>query len=144
MEHQNLSFQCCLNDLKVEQSVHVTISSLQCTRVLYTQGMTAVCSPKSLSKSLIHHQYPADRATDCPHYGQGKPRGNPGASEVVTRDVDEGEGGVSVCSGNGSGWGRRGSAIDWSKYINPAIINLHEFEFLCSGCTIMCTYHSDG
>ena len=46
-----------------------------------------------------------------------------------------------MCSGNGSGWGRRGSGIDWSKYINPAIINtiVHEFEFLCSGCTVTCT-----
>ena len=57
MEHQNLPFQCYLNDLKVEQSVHVTISSLQCIHVHYIhvhKGMTAVCSPKSLSKSLIH------------------------------------------------------------------------------------------
>ena len=46
-----------------------------------------------------------------------------------------------MCSGNGSGWGRRGGGIDWSKYINPATINIivHEFEFLCSGCTVTCT-----
>ena len=46
-----------------------------------------------------------------------------------------------MCSGNGSGWGRHGSGVDWSKYINPAIINIivHEFEFLSSGCTVTCT-----
>ena len=45
-------------------------------------------------------------------------------------DVDEGKGGVSVCSGNRSGWGRRGSGIDWSKYINPAVYSIIVSEFL--------------
>ena len=45
MEHQNLPFQYCLSNLKIEQSVHV---------YYIHKGMTAVCSPKSLSKSLIH------------------------------------------------------------------------------------------
>ena len=37
--------------------------------------------------------------------------------------------------------GARVYTLDWSKYINPAIINtiVHEFEFLCSGCTVTCT-----
>ena len=41
-----------------------------------------------------------------------------------------------MCSGNGSGWGRHGSGVDWSKYINPAIIN----TFCASRCSVMCIY----
>ena len=76
---------------------------------------------KSVKFTGPHYQYPTDRATDGPYYGQGKPRGDPGANEVATRDVDEGEGDVSVCSGNRSCWGRCGSGIDGDKHINPAI-----------------------
>ena len=54
MEHQNFPFQCCLNNLKVEQSVHVTIPHCNLHVCYIHMGMTAVCSPKSLSKSLIH------------------------------------------------------------------------------------------
>ena len=96
------------------------------------KGMTAIiCSPKRLSKSLIHatNIQLTEQQISYPRYGQCKPRGNPGAGEVVSYsgpwDIDEVEGGVSVCSGNGSGWDRRGSGIDWSNYVHQPCNNKH-------------------